>query len=314
MALLRRRRVFAAKIETVAGTAESIAAGDGAFNARDFEIAPNIAFDRHEGQGGFNYVLSTPGAMQGTATITHNLQWGGTTLPSWATVLLPACGYVNTAGKFSPVSRAPGAGVTLPKTLTIANYSDGKIRRLVGAMGNVVFTFPTGGTPYATFTFTGKYSENEADGAMLSPTYPADPNLRFASGKLAWDGVNICTSTADVDAGNSVVMLECANGDRAGYSHAIISNRATVITADPEQVLVATQNRDQQWLEMEEGPLVIEVPAPGGGKIIFTASAAQIENRQPGNRNDILTDQMTWLATQASTPDNEFTIEFDEGA
>lgn len=123
MPLLRRRAVFAAKTETTIGTAESLTGAEGVYNARDFMIQPNVAFTRREGQGGFNHLTSIPEGMTGTCTIVHDLSYDGTTIPSWASVLLPACGWVDTAGTFSPVSAGPGASV---KTLTIGHYKDGK--------------------------------------------------------------------------------------------------------------------------------------------------------------------------------------------
>ena len=311
MSLLRRRSVFAAKTETTIGTAESLANADGVFNAREFSIVPNIGMSRREGQGGFNYLRSVPEGMGGTATIVHELAYDGETVPNWAAVLLPACGYVDDDGVFSPVSRGPG-GSGLPKTLTIGGYFDGKLRQLVGCMGNVVFAFPTGQMATATFTFTGKYSTNETDVALLTPTYPTEKPLRFADGGVLWNSVSLCTSTASIDIGNEVILRECAEtGNRTGYKSALITNRAPVITADPESVLVATQNRDLQWLDIDTAALAITLNGPGNSKIVFDAPAAQLENKQPGERSGMMTDDLTWLATRGAEPDTELTITFD---
>ena len=118
MSLLRRRSVFAAKIETTVGTAETITASEGVYNARDFVIQPSVAVTRREGQGGFNYLPGIPEGMMGTCTIVHDLTYDGTNLPTWASVLLPACGWVDTAGTFSPVSQGPG-GAGGVKTIKI---------------------------------------------------------------------------------------------------------------------------------------------------------------------------------------------------
>jgi hypothetical protein len=310
MSLLRRRSVFAAKTEGTIGTAESLTGSEGVYNARDFSITPNIPIDRREGQGGFNYAKGVPGAMQGTCTIVHDLQYDGTNIPTWASVLLPACGYVATGGVFSPVSRGPG-GDGLPKTLTLGHYHDGKLKRLSGAMGNAVFTFPTGQAAYVTFTFTGKYFEDETDAALITPTYPTAPSLRFADGGITWNSVGLCTASAAVDLGNSVIMRECAeSGNRTGYKSALITNRAPVITADPEAVLVATQNRELQWTSAATAALAITIKSVGDSTLVFSAPAAQIENKQPGNRNDMITDDITWLATKGSSPDTELIITF----
>lgn len=313
--LLRRRSVFAAKLETTVGDAIALGAGDGVFNARDFLITPNIPVERREGQGGFNYHKGVPGGMQGTCVITHDIAYGGSAIPTWASVLLPACGFVATGTAFNPMSAGPGTTTVLPRTLTIGQYHDGKLRQLSGAMGNAVFAFPTGLPATVTFTFTGKYFENETDATLLAPTYPTDASLRFADAAISWAGAGLCTSSASIDLGNSVIMRECAEADnRTGFKSAIITNRQPVITADPEAVIVATQNRDSQWLDMTTGVLAITLYGAGTSTLVFNAPAAQLENKQQGNRNDMITDDLTWLATKDTTADRELAITFTHTA
>lgn len=308
MPLLRRKSVFAAKVEGTIGTAESLTGAEGVFNAEDFNIQPNIAMTRREGQGGFNYLESMPEGMTGTCTVKMGLSYNGTDIPTWASVLLPACGWVDATGTFSPKTEAPGSNV---KTITIGHYKDGKRILLSGAMGTAKFVLPTGKTAYVEFTFTGKYSSNETDTALITPTYPTVLPLRFAAGALTWNSVALCTSNVEIDLGNSVIMRECVNAsDRSGYVSALVTNRAPVITADPESVLVATQDRDAHWLSSLPYSLVARVGASGSA-ITFTASKAQLENKQQGNRNDMLTDDLTWLATAGSSVDTELTIAFD---
>ena len=309
--LLRRRSVFAAKLETTVGTPIALGAADGVFNARDFLITPNIPIERREGQGGFNYLKGVPGGMQGTCVITHDLQYDGEALPNWATILLPACGFVATGTAFNPVTAGPGTTTSTPRTLTIGQYHDGKLRQLSGAMGNAVFTFPTGMPAFVTFTFTGKYTENETDVTLIAPTYPTAESLRFADGSIAWASANLCTSSATIDLGNQVIMRECAEAaNRTGFKSAIITNRQPLITADPEAVLVATQNRDLQWLEMTTGALAVTLNGAGNSTLVFNAPAAQLENKQQGSRNDMITDDLTWLATKDANPDRELAITF----
>ena len=308
MPLLTRRKVFAAKIETTAGTAETITSAEGVYNALDFDIQPNIAMTRREGQGGFNYLAGIPEGMMGTCKLKHEMHYDGTTIPTWASVLLPACGWVDTAGTFSPVSEGPGSNV---KTLTLAHYKDGKRTLLSGAMGTFRMVFPTGKVAYIEFTFTGKYSTNETDTALIAPTYPTTLPMRFAQGALTWNSVALCTSSVEVDAGNSVVMRECVNAtDRSGYVSAIVTDRAPVITADPESVLVATQDRDAHWLSSLPYAMVIQL-GTAGGAVTVNAPKAQLENKQQGDRNKMAVDTLTWLATKGSAVDTELTIVFD---
>lgn len=312
MPLLRRKAVFAAKVESTVGTAESLTTAEAAFNARDFVIQPSVGMTRREGQGGFNYLPLIPEGMQGTCTIVHDLAYDGTTIPSWASVLLPACGWVDTAGVFSPVTQGPGGSGGV-KTLTIGHYKDGKRSLLSGAMGTFKLSFPTGKVAFITFTFTGKYSSNETDTAIIAPAYPTTLPLRFAAGALTWNSVALCTSNVEVDSGNSVIMRECVNAsDRSGYVSALVTNRAPIITADPESVLVATQDRDAKWLTSTPEALSITINGTGNSTVVVAAPEAQLENKQQGNRSDMDIDNLTWLATaNASTPDTELTITFN---
>lgn len=304
--------MFAAKVEGTIGTAESLTGAEGVYNALDFTIQPSVAMTRREGQSGFNYLPSMPEGMMGTATVKMEMAYDGAALPAWASVLLPACGWVVNGGVapfiFSPVSEGPGANV---KTITIGHFKDGKFSVLSGAMGTFTMTAQTGKVAFITFTFTGKYSQNETDAALIAPTYPTTLPLRFAAGALTWNSVALCTSQVTVDAGNSVIMRECVNAsDRSGYVSALVTNRAPVITADPESVLVATQDRDAHWLSSLPYAFSMQVGTTGTS-VTVAAPKAQLENKQQGNRNDMMTDDLTWIATAGSAVDTELTITFD---
>ena len=310
MVMLRRRSVFAAKIESTVGTAETLTGAEGVFNAEEFTLQPNVTITRREGQGGFAYLPGIPEGMQGTCTVRFGISYDGTNIPTWASVLLPACGWVDTAGVFSPVTQGPG-GAGGVKTVTIGHFKDGKFALLSGAMGTWKIMAPTGKMAMIEFTFTGKYSTNETDVALIAPTYPTVLPLRFAAGALTWNAVALCTSNVEVDAGNSVIMRECVNAtDRSGFVSAIVTNREPVITADPESLLVATQNRDNLWLTSSPQAFSMRIGV-SGTSVTVAAPKAQLENKQQGNRNDLLIDNLTWLATEGATVDSELTLTFD---
>jgi hypothetical protein len=48
-----------------------------------------------------------------------------------------------------------------------------------------------------------------------------------------------------------------------------------------------------------------------GASVTIAAPKAQLENKQQGNRSDMLVDNLTWLATAGSGVDTELTITFD---
>jgi hypothetical protein len=308
--LLYRKRVFAAKVETTVGTAESLTGSEASFNAENFSIQPNVPVTRRQGQGGFNYLPGIPEGMQGTCTVRFGMSYNGTTLPTWASVLMPACGWVATGLVLSPVTQGPG-GAGGVKTLTIGEYKDGKLSVLSGAMGSWKIIAETGKQAVIEFTFTGKYSTNETDEAILSPTYPTVLPVRVANGALTFNSVALCTSMVEFDSGNNVTMRECVNAsDRSGFISAIVTDRAPVITANPESVLVATQDRDALWLTSSAQAFSMQIGATGNS-ITIAAPKAQIENKQQADRNGIMADDLTFLCTAGSAVDTELTITFD---
>lgn len=304
-AMLRRKAVFAAKVEATPGTAESLTASDAVYNARQTALQPNITMFEREGQGGFNYLPGVPTLRGGTVSVTTEAYYDGSNLPDWATVLLPACGWVNSGGTFSPKSEGPGSNV---KTLTIGGYFDGSYRQIHGCMGTFTISLVTGEPVVFNWTFSGKWT-NPADVSIIDPTYPTTIPMRMAGGSVAWSSVNLCTQSVSVDAGNTVILRECA-GDLSGIKTGLVTDRKPMVTANPEMVLAGTQNRHSQWLSMSANSLVITTGASSENRLVITLPKAQIQSIQQGERNGLLTDEITWMATANDDPDEELTIAF----
>lgn len=313
MTLLKRKRVLAAKVETTVGTAETLTASDAAFNAYDVMIQPTIEVESREGQGAFNYLAGVPGARSGTATFRTDLGWDGTaTMPSWASVFFPACGWVETSQVFNPTTEAPGSNV---KTLTIASYQDGKKRLLTGAAGTFTVNLPAGRTGFIEWEFQGVWG-GETDTAILAPTYPTASAIRFASAAATYNSVDLTVENVTFNAGNQVVLREDAS-TAAGLVSAIVTNREPRITCNPESVLVATQDRIAAWTGATESAfsVAIDGPAPSAttSTITFSAAKAQIINNQEGDRNRIVVDDLEFSCNKNSTTnDQELQITFAE--
>lgn len=312
MVMLKRKRVLAAKVETVIGTAESLTAADAAMNVFNPMIQATIEMEEREGQGSFNYLTSVPAGRIGTATFRTYWEWDGTaTLPKSAELFLPACGWVKTGSVFTPRSEAPGTNV---KTLTMACYVDGVLKQIAGAVGKFTLTLPTGKTAYFDWEFQGVLLDAPTDLAMLAPTYPTVKPLRFAGGFAKWNAVNLCVSSVVIDSGNEIVMRECPTTD-AGYISGIITNRKPKITADPEAVSVAAQDRWGAWLAQTEYALALDMAGPSGSTVSIDVPKAQILNIQEADRGKLVTDQLEFAANKnGATHDQELSITFTAGA
>lgn len=311
MPLLKRKRVMAAEVETTIGTAATLTAPDAAYNAYNVMIQPTIAVEDREGQGGFGYLSGVPGARQGVATFRTDLGWDGTvTEPSWASVLLPACGWVDASGVFTPRSEAPGANV---KTLTIGCFLDGVFKSIAGAVGTFQLVLPSGRMGYIDWTFTGVW-QAPSDVAIIAPTYPTASPIRFAAATATYDGVAQRVEQITIDAGNEVVMREDPS-TAAGYISGIITNRKPIISAAPEASLVATDDPYGDWIAASQAAWSIVLDGPTGAltdaSITISAPKAQILNVQEGDRNRIVTDDIEWMCGKnGATQDQELSITF----
>lgn len=312
MPFLKRKRVLAAKIESVVGTAETLAAADGAFNIYDAMIQPTIEMESREGQGGFGMLASVPAGRIGVATFRTNLEWDGTaTEPAWAETFFPACGWVKTGQVYTPRSEAPGSNV---KTLTIGLYQDNAagstvFKSIAGAMGTFTVNLPTGRMGYIEWTFTGVWQAPTAV-SMIAPTYPTDMPLRFAGGLAEWNNVNLCVESATIDAGNTVIMRECPT-TAAGYISAFITNRVPIVTANPEASTIAAQDRWAAWLASNEYALELDVAGPTNAVLSFDAPKAQIINNQEADREGMVTEDLQFQCNKnGATHDQELSITF----
>lgn len=302
MPLLMRKRVLAVKTETTPGTAIALAAADGAMNAYDVVIQPAITVEEREGQGAFNYLPGVPGARSGTCTFRTDLVIGSTQ-PLWASTLLPACGVVGTSA-YTPRTEALGTNV---KSVTIGVYEDGKIEKIVGAVGNVRFVFPTGRMAFAEWTFTGVYVDEE-DVAMIDPDHPTQKPPRFASGACTYATVAQKVEQVAFDVGNTVIMREDPT-TAGGFISGLITNRYPKITANPESVLVAAEDRYGDWIDCTEAAFAISVPGPSSSSVAISVPKAAIINKQGGDRSGMQIDDLEWACNaNGNDEDEEFTL------
>jgi len=290
MTLLYRKSVVAAKIEATAGTAETLGNADAAFNVFNAVIQPEAEFETRERQGAFSHLPGVVAARAGTITFSTELFGDGAGgVPGWASTFLPACGWVNSTGTFTPRAEGPGSNV---KTLTIAKYEDGIRKILRGAVGTFEVVFNPGSRVMINWTFRGAW-QAVTDLALLAPTYPTRSPMR-STGTYTIGAASHCFSSMTLNAGNEVVMRPCFNpADGTGFFTGIVTNRLPTGTFDPETKVVGTDPRYTRWLAGTEEALSIAL-ADANDTITFAAPKAQITNLQEGNRDVLLVDNITF--------------------
>lgn len=305
--LLKRKTVLAAEIEATAYTAESLVAADSNFNVFNVSVTPSIDFRQRPAADSFTQRLGTTGARMGSVTFSVDITGDGLGgVPTWASEFLPACGWVNSLGTFSPASEAPGSNV---KTLTIGIYEDGRRKILRGCMGTFKVMLESGRDGVIEFTFTGAWGA-VTDTAILTPTYPTQIPLRWANGTLTLNSVNLCAQRLEIDAGNTVIMREDpGNADSSGYKGALVTGRTVKGTIDPEAELVATIDPYGDWLANTERALVAAL-TDGTDTCTFNVPKAQNTGIAEGDRNSLRTDNITFQGNYNSAGNDEFTIVF----
>ncbi len=317
MPLLRRIQTMAAKVETTIGTAESLTGAEGVYNAYDLSIQANIDSEERQAQGSFNYLSSVTGARGGTMSFKTDMAWNGTTMPTWASVLLTGCGYVESTQVYTPRSEAPGSNV---KTLTIALYEDGLKKSLAGAVGNFKIVCPAGGIAMIEWEFQGVW-QAVTDTAIIAPTYPTDTPLRFGSGVITYQAAALVVDNVTLDAGNQIILREDP-ATASGYVSGLIVDRKPTITCSPEAALVAADAASDvfgDWVGHTEGAFSCKIDGPTGavsnGDITFSAPKAQITNVQEGDRNGLLVHELELACNKnGATADQEVSITFTDKA
>lgn len=304
MPLLSRLSVLAAKVEATPGTLESLTAAEAAFNVMNAEFNANIDVTTRPVQGSFKKLPGVPG--QRLASCSFSIELIGTGaggVPTWATVFLAGCGLVNSTGTVTPRDEAPGSNV---KTLSIALYEAGRVKRMRGAVGTVVFEFVPGQAVMANFTFTGVF-DSIADTAILTPTYPTLAPIRCSSGAATINSVVQVFSSCSFDVGN-VVAVRPTIANAQGASYGIITDRTPTFTIDPEASVIAGNDIWGDWTAATTRALSLQFE-DAADSITFAAPAVQRMTISNGDREGLRLDTQT-LQCCRDGANAEFSITF----
>ena len=309
MPLFSRLRVFACKTETTVGTAIALGASDGVFNAFDTVIQPTGEWIKRKGQGVIRNMDGLVGLRSGTMTFKTELFGDGAAgVPTWASTLLPACGYVNSAGTFSPTLEAPGSNV---KTLTMGCYENGLFKSIRGAVGNAKFTFEIGKQPMIEWTFMGSWVA-VSDVTIIAPTYPTRIPMRAAGGSIAIGSWAPKFKTMTLDMGNVLaVRPDIVPTDASGIHSYIITDRDPVGTFDPESGLVADTDADVygDWLAGTEDTFTLYCD-DANDKITFSSTKCQRTNVQEADREGLQIDNIGLQFNDSTSGNDSLKIAF----
>lgn len=308
MPLLRRVSVLAASIEATSGAVETLDATDAALNVYDVQFSQNISTEERPGQGAFSHSAQVPGLYAAQVSFKTEIAGDGAAgVPGWASTFLPACGWVNSGGTFSPKSEAPGSNV---KTLTINFYVNGRRQQMRGCAGTFQIMLPTGRLGMIQWTFTG-VSQATADASILAPTYPTVMPMRAVAESFTWGSWTPKVEMVTIDAGNEVILREnAAQSDGSGLAAGLVTARRPTIVINPEAELVATADPWGDFKARTERAFTYEIDN-GTDRFVVAAPKAQVIAISEGDRGNMLIDDLTLQCNKSAAAGNdELTFQF----
>lgn len=274
--LLTKNRVLAAKIEGTPGSAESLSASDATFNVWDYDdVSLDAPFVERPGQNSFSPRPGVAGARGARARFKTHIV-GGASMPAWANAFLPSCGLGITSLVAAPYSAAPETASSKTRNITLAVYQGpaGPVRKMYGAMGNMVMRFRSGQPVEAEFEYSGVWSA-QADGAIISPTYASTVGPRFADSGLVIGSVTPRVPEMTLDLGNDVTLIEDGVTGTPGYFAAVVTMRRPTLEIVAQFTKVADFDPFADYEAGTERAISWSIGSTGNA-IAFAAPKAQL--------------------------------------
>lgn len=309
--MLTRRRVIAAKVEAVEGTAEALTVSDSGILAFDVKFDADFKmYNRAPALPTLSKLVPIPGQQSGKVTFKAEMKGPGasysTTVKPALGLFLRACGFAETVTAGTSVVYAP-ASTGVP-TLTIWVYEDGIIKKLKGCRGNVKLTGKVGEPIIAEFDFFGVY-DAVVDGAMISPSYEASVPPVLLGTTFTVDGYAAVINSVSFDMGNKVELRDSLS-NASGYFSALLTDRNPTGKIDPEAMLVATYDIYGKWKSGSAGALSLgAVGATNFNKYTITAPKCVYTGVSEGDRVGIVTNETSFNLAM-NTGDDEISISF----
>jgi len=304
MPLLTKRSVIAVAIEGTAGTGETLDATDAAFNAYNAASVPNVPMGEREGQSAMSPLAAIAGGYLATISYETDLY----TAPGWE-AHLQCAGLVEGAGTSADIWTVSTVSSNW-KTATVAQYKDGQVYEIIGAMCNVELVLTAGQVAKLRWTWTGAANVAGARwgkaATILAPTYPltAASAPRWSASTLTLGGAAILVSSITINLNNQITMLEDPT-KAAGFGRAWIGSRKVGGTMDPEEALSGTRDDFGIWFASTQQALSIAY-----GSMSISIPKLQFMNLPTGDRSGASILNATWQANRSAVGgDDEFVLD-----
>jgi hypothetical protein len=304
---LTRRRIFAAAVETTTGTAMTLNASTGAFNAYNHSLKENSPTNERQGQGSLSSLPPVAGAQMGEYDFVTELFGSGSggTPPAWATVLLGGCSWTGlSGGVFKP---STGIGTTL----TMGMFNDGRLRALKGAAGDLTITCEDGKPAQCEWKFSGAWTA-PIDSALIAPTYPTVIPPIFTGAIVTIAGTQYRMPSMKIEIGNTVTVRPDVNAATGYFAAVVVNFDKCKVTLPAEALALATKNWSADRIANTPYALSAQIGSVTGNIITITAPAMyQMDAPNDSDKGGILYDELSFKpARNSSAGDDHLQIAF----
>jgi len=193
------------------------------------------------------------------------------------------------------------------KSLTMAAYEDGQIKKYKGCRGTVGLSCETGQPLSAAFDFMG-VEESIIDGTLLTGvTYESEVEPIALNTDFTANDVALVVGSLSLDVQNTVAPRDSI-ADVNGILSYMITDRQPQGSLDPESEALSTFD----WFALQaantEIPMDFTIGATVGNKFRFVVPTAQVTKVTGADREGIMIDDVAFDMNGAGNGDNELII------
>jgi hypothetical protein len=307
MALLTRKRLILAKIESSYGT-DSTPAGTEAILVRNLEITPLqadvVTRDLIRPYlGNFEQILANQ-----RVEITFDVELAGSgaagTAPSWGPVM-KSCAMSETISAGTSVTYAPVSSSF--SSCSIYFNNDGVRHKITGCRGSFSISGEVGQIPVISFTMMGIYNAPD-DSALPTPTYSnqATPVI-FKQGNTTGFQVfsySGCLQSFSMDLANEMVYRELVGCTK----EVLITNRAPNGTVVIEAPTIAAKDFFTIANGTSTGNLTFQHGQTAGNIVTFSSPQTDIGSPTYSDQDGIQMLNLPYVATPTTAGNDELSI------
>jgi hypothetical protein len=307
MALLTRKRLILAKIESTYGT-DSTPTGAEAILVRNLEITPLqadvVTRDLIRPYlGNFEQILANQ-----RVEITFDVELAGSgaagTAPAWGPVM-KSCAMAETVVATTSVTYAPVSGSF--SSCSIYFNNDGVRHKITGCRGSFSVSGEVGQIPVISFTMMGIYNAPD-DSALPTPTYSnqATPVI-FKQGNTTGFQVfsySGCLQSFSMDLANEMVYRELVGCTK----EVLITNRAPNGTVVIEAPTIAAKDFFTIANGTATGNLTFQHGQTAGNIVTFSSPQTDIGSPTYSDQDGIQMLNLPYVATPTTAGNDELSI------